>query len=321
VYSTMETYCGDDCMSRIVLTDLANGSEYLVDSRDANPPDPTIVSEQISYPAIYASAVYYSDGRLVDTGTERILQCEIFRLSLTTGETDVVHAFETPCEHNCWCPDELDAYDNYLVWQDNRDGMGGMQKVRLLDLTSGIETTISEWLILHPSIWGNTVIYDSYPTSLDTINRYDIDTGTTTIYTDGEHDRWNGDIWQNLITWSDARAGGTQADQAYADIYMMDFVTGVETPICTHPASQFENRVFGDLVVWDDLRNDPENPNFYPAADNVDIYGYRISTGEEMQLTDLPGKEWVMELHDNHVFFLMDDGTGVENIFMRDVPF
>jgi hypothetical protein len=37
-----------------------------------------------------------------------------------------------------------------------------------------------------------------------------------------------------------------------------------------------------------------------------------------MQLTDLPGKEWVMELSDGHVFFLMDDGTGVDNIFMRD---
>jgi hypothetical protein len=255
----------------------------------------------------------------VDTGTERILQCEIFRFSLATGETDVVHAFDT-CDYDCWCPNELDAYDNYLVWWDKRDAMAGMHKVRLLDLSSGIETTISDWLVLHPAIWGNTVIYDSYPTNPQTINRYDIDTGTTTIYTDGEHDRWNGDIWQNLVTWSDARAGGNQADQAYADIYMMDLMTGVETPVCTHPASQFGSYIFGDLIVWSDLRDDPEYPNSYPAATNRNIYGYRISTGEEMQLTDLPGKEWVMELHDNHVFFLMDDGTGVENIFMRDVP-
>ncbi len=164
------------------------------------------------------------------------------------------------------------------------------------------------------------MVYDWFPTSLDIVNIYDTIDETTTWLTDGVNDRWYIRLWESLVTWSDARAGGTQADQAFADIYMMDLADGVEIPVCTDPASQFGSFVFGDLVVWRDLRNDPSYPNNYAAATNVDIYGYRISSGEEFQITDLPTREWAIRLFDNHVFFLMEDDSGVESIFMKEIP-
>ncbi len=318
VYSTQGSYCGTECWDRVIVVDLASQIEYLIDDRLKEPGTPGVLHELIREPTIYNEDIYYSHSRWVATTDSEELQCEVIHFSLLTGLSEVINSYTT-CGIHCWCPAQMDVFGKYLVWQDNRLGYAGGQEVRLFDLETGTESTISHEAVGNPYVWNTTVAYDWFPTSLDIVNVYDSVVGTTMWLTDGVHDRWYISLWESLITWSDARAGGTQANQAFADIYMMDIDDGVEIPVSTDTASQFGSFVFGDLVVWTDLRNDPLYPNNYVAATNHDLYGYRISTGEEFQITDLPGKEWAMHLFDNHVFFLMEDDAGVESIFMKEV--
>lgn len=294
---------------RVVLVDLADRVEYLVaeglggSTRDG-----------VAFPAIFEDSLYYGHSwDETDVG-----HCEIVKFSISTGTREVVHSWERePYPSGSWCSADLQAHGNYLVWNDNRSGISASQQIRLLDMTTGVETTISGYVVTDSRIWGNRAFYRE---NGRWIVVHDIPSGTQDYLLDEFHDNWYPSVWEDLITWSDARSGGSYADMSYADIYLMDLVTGVETPVCTHSASQFGSHIYGDLIVWTDLRDDPVSPNLYVGAEDWNIYGYWISRDEEFQITGLPIREWAMELHDKYVFFLMYDTVDVESIFMVYVP-
>jgi hypothetical protein len=311
--------------TRVILVDLAGGEEFIIEERALESTLEGVRFDILRYPTIFNSDIYYSRSCSFDTPGEERAECEIVRFSLVTGTRDVVHSFEVcdPGAENCWCPLELDSYGDHLIWQDNRVGMAGSQQVRMLDLSSGVETAITD--LPRPvggiSIWENLVSFEDqyyvpYPMYL-----YNIETGETRTFSDGEHDSWHLKVWENLMTWTDTRAGGTHATRTGANIYMMDLTTDVETSICTNPVAQFDSFIYGDIIAWTDTRDDPDHPDEWLIADNWNVYAYRISTGEEMRLTDLPGREEAVEMLDGRVFFWMtDDAHITDRIFMVDVP-
>lgn len=321
VYATIDTGAGNN--TRVILVDLAEETEYIIEERTLEPAEVGVSSDILRFPAIHGSNVYYSRSRSFDTPGDEHAECEIIRFSLVSGVRDVVHSFDV-CDiaDSCWCPLELKAFGDHLVWNDNRVGMAGGQQIRVLNLVTGVETIVTEPRPVGGiSIWSVMVAYDDqyyvpYPTYL-----YDIETEVTRTLPDGEYDRWDLRIWENLVTWSDTRAGGTHATRTGADIYMMDISTDVETAVCTDPAAQFGSFIFGDIIAWTDTRDDPEHAGDWLLADDWNVYAYRISTGEEMRLTDLPGREEAVEIIDGRVFFWMTDDAGIrDRLFMVDVP-
>ncbi|GAF88881.1 unnamed protein product, partial [marine sediment metagenome] len=82
--------------------------------------------------------------------------------------------------------------------------------------------------------------------------------------------------------WIDCRNGNW-------DIYGYNLATEEEFAICTDPANQTSPAVSGDIVVWRDERNDYTEGGF--AYNNIDIYGYNLSTQTEFPVCTAPGNQ------------------------------
>ncbi len=65
------------------------------------------------------------------------------------------------------------------------------------------------------------------------------------------------------------------------DIFLCDMDTGKVKQITTDENTQISPRIYGNMIVWLDNRNDAEKPwpHYY------DVYAYGISTGKERRLT------------------------------------
>jgi beta propeller repeat protein len=117
--------------------------------------------------------------------------------------------------------------------------------------------------------------YDSVSQTIETIVEVDCHIHSL-IEADGEK-----------LVWADGRNGNL-------DIFMYDLDTGIETTICDDPNEQRWPCIAGDLVVWEDHRNDYNNddPGATPPIydhDYGDIYGYIISTGTEIGIDTTTG--------------------------------
>jgi hypothetical protein len=311
VYSTSQSRAGGDT-SRIILVDLATTDEYEVESVVKGPSNYVVM-----FPTIHREYVYFSHS--YDTGSDSGL-CEIVRFSLTDGSRTVVHSYASgDYLSGGWCSFMLDASADYLAWDDNRSALPASQQARIFNLATGIETTISGDTASSTQVWDDIVVFDEPSSTAMVAKVYNTSTGSTTPVVEGSYDTWYPSIWSNLVTWSDARAGGNYANMTNADIYIKDLSTGDETPICTHAASQFGSEIHENLVVWTDLRDDAVHQNDYSAALNWNIYGRWISSGVEFRITSLPTRERSLLAFNNHVFFWMEDSSGMDSIFMTDV--
>ena len=129
-------------------------------------------------------------------------------------------------------------------------------------------------------------------------------------------DSYSPDIHGDIVVWGDTRAGGRIEDPTHGNIYMVDLSTGIESPVCEHPASQPGGpTVWGTKVAWEDLRNDPVAPNSPTMATEVDIYVMDLETGIEQQVSAMPGWEYFPKLHNDRVYYLAPDESGIVNVF------
>ncbi len=76
-------------------------------------------------------------------------------------------------------------------------------------------------------------------------------------------------VSRGRVVWSDVRSGNY-------DVYVYDVARGVERRVTTDPAGQFNARISGDLVVWEDSRN--STSHYFPMND---VYGFDLKTGAE----------------------------------------
>lgn len=72
--------------------------------------------------------------------------------------------------------------------------------------------------------------------------------------------------------------------------------------------------MWGDIVAWNDCRNDPEN-----SAEcwnrEWDVYMKDLSTGEERRLIDLPWWETLRTIYENRIYFLKWDLERITSVF------
>jgi beta propeller repeat protein len=78
------------------------------------------------------------------------------------------------------------------------------------------------------------------------------------------------------VVWADTRSGNY-------DVYLYDVATGATRQITTDPAGQFNARISGGLIVWEDTRN--TTSHYLPEND---IYAYDLATGTEFPVATGP---------------------------------
>jgi beta propeller repeat protein len=79
-------------------------------------------------------------------------------------------------------------------------------------------------------------------------------------------------VSRGRIVWDDGRSGNE-------DVYLFDVRTGTERQITTDPAGQFNARISGNLIVWEDTRN--STSHYFPEND---IYGFDLTSSTEFAI-------------------------------------
>lgn len=94
----------------------------------------------------------------------------------------------------------------------------------------------------------------------------------------------------NVIVWEDRREGVPR-------IYMRDLTTGEVRAVSTRTTTQRHPSINGDLILWED----------FPTNSDSDIYGYRISTGEEFPVHVGPGLQKHPRSEGNQIVYRDDN--------------
>jgi hypothetical protein len=251
-----------------------------------------------------------------------VVEVEMNAIDLNNGVTNILSLGEHVL--GTTTPSQLCLYNGWFAWMETRDVEPYPLGLNVMDLATGTERMVDTgdgYDASEPDLEGDRVVFRQWD---HRIRIYDISEGTFTDVSGGETFDWyryQPGIWGNLVAWHDLREGGDYVTQELADIYMKDIVTGEETVVCNHPAAQVAALDMGyGLIAWPDLRNDPVSPNNPYAAENFDIYAYRIETGEEFQVTDLPGRELCPKIFENRIYFVMEDDAGVLSVFEKIIP-
>jgi beta propeller repeat protein len=149
-----------------------------------------------------------------------------------------------------------------------------------------------------------------------------ISTGETWNLTDHPDGQFSPRIDGTRVVWTDLRHGGGNWDSQitwdHADIFMYDFATDELTSITNQDWLQLYPDIEGDRIVWQDSRACEEPNNPFDWSD-IDIWMYDLSTGQQHQITNLPGPEGDPQISGDRVFFMAYSPDGYPAIFVQDL--
>jgi hypothetical protein len=297
---------------QIRLVDLQEGVEYVVERGSASAS--TGLGTSLKDPSLYESNLMYV--RVIGNGPAPTLASyEVVLVSLTGEASRVVHSGTVMANYG-WGPRDIHMYGDYAVWDENRIGAPAGQELYLFHIPSGNLEKISLGIccVGYQAIWGTKVVYSNV--GMD-ILMYDIETGETTYLTYDMYDQWDCEIWDNIVAWVDTRNGGHEGTRTNADIYMYDIITGETRQVTTNPFTQMgEIDVYEDMIVWTDLRDDPDYPSDWMEADNYSIYGYIIPSSAEYSMTRYPGFEYTARVFGDRFFYGARDSSNIYSMFM-----
>ena len=170
---------------------------------------------------------------------------------------------------------------------------------------------------------GDKVVWSQRKTGWggDRIVLYDLTTGTQKRIDPREGlvgDQWMPRVQGDKIVWVDHRNDltGSRFDQRNSDIYLHDLGTGITQPVTTHPALQEWPDVYGDWVVWHDLRANPGGI----SGKNIDVYAKNMKTGQEVAIANGAESESYPRIDNGRIFFTGWDGVSPHrNLYMVDL--
>lgn len=217
---------------------------------------------------------------------------------------------------------DLDSTANTLVFNMSNEcrGCKDLYSISLLD---GLLTkrTVPGLGVVETRADGQLAIWTEVSQPQADVMSFDLITEEITNISNHSADQFRARKRGERIVWVDHRndAGG-YLNQRNSDIYYHDLTLGETYEVSIDLALQDEPDIDGDIVVWEDWRN---NPNPVPVLStefhNSDIYMKDLSTGVETQLTDFASMEAFPRVHGNRVFFRMDDGNGEASVFMIEL--
>ncbi|MCP3682416.1 MAG: S8 family serine peptidase [bacterium] len=163
---------------------------------------------------------------------------------------------------------------NYIVWEDHRDYETSRSDIYVYDISTGSEIRIPAEPPLNCS-----------PKVEPHLSCSDV----PLIGTKGQIDP---DVDNGRVVYAD-RAHYFAGDAGYSDcndIYMYDIATGEFTHVSSHPKSQREPSIHGDIVTWHD----------YIYGEFTQVYYKNLVTGEEVFV----GNGSYPDVHGNYIVYL-----------------
>ncbi len=183
---------------------------------------------------------------------------------------------------------------SYLLAETDGSMSSAYKQAFLLDKTTQEATPISEEhrRLYYIRMEGDYVIWeDNQGNNLD-IYAHKISTGVTSNLSEHESAQYHSRIDDGRVVWSDLRNGdGTYSNFRYADVYLYDIESEELTRITDEAAIQHYPDISGNRIVWQDSRACGD-PNYMYDFAGVNIWMYDLSTGQEHQVTSMPGPEF-----------------------------
>ena len=197
-------------------------------------------------PAVFGTRIVWADGKhlhVSDTGADipgTDHQMEIYMYDTSTST-------RTRITYNNSAQEQPAIWDNYVVWQDYRNGNWDIYKY---DIRSGEEERITSNIAQQekPSVSWNKIVYsDNRNGNWDIYMSW---LGVGGIGVAGERQitinvnmQWRPKIYDNLIVWQDNRNGNW-------DIYMYDIDTSTEHRITTESIDQVLPTLYEEKIAW-----------------------------------------------------------------------
>jgi beta propeller repeat protein len=191
-----------------------------------------------------------------------LLLCSVLIIfSAGCAAAQVTEGVEVQITTNASQQNDPAIYNDTIVWTDGRnvnmtedvgnislqDLFGANISIFMYNLSSGEEMQISEngSAQMAPAVYGDIVVWEDYSNVSLPANETDADNIT-------------------LEEWI----------QLDVNIHMYNASSGENRSIVDNLSWQGDPAIYGELVVWHDLRNG-----------NFDIYAYNLSSGEEIRIT------------------------------------
>jgi len=303
---------------RVWLVDLTTLDHYVLhetNSKEALKPGvgyPTIDDKKINY-LFVSNEIEGINNRVI----YRVISYDISknnRSQIWCGIYETKYPCQTPAGLM-----QIEFYGHYLAYWDGRICASWGGQVFLYDIETGEERLLSPngWGASNISMDGNWVVWEQgAPGYGKQIWVHDIARNESRPITGGRLDKWSPYVHGNRIVWAECFADGcTKYDGLSADIMMMDIDTEMVTHI-TNDIHLQSHPVIGDnIIAWTDCRNDPENTAECWNSE-FDIYIKDLNTGEERQLTNLPGgNEVPVAIWGNKVYFIKPDLERILSVF------
>jgi hypothetical protein len=239
----------------------------------------------------------------------------LWRYDLATQCRRRLQEFANPELTYVGTPLDVDMDGTWIVWNDSRWGTRTVD-IFSYDLSSDTEVrlTFDECCVGGTRLSGTGVVYQGWADGPRGIHLVDVFGGDATR------------IWEDQREQSQPANDGSRVVFMYqvewrpvpnTDIHGVDVATGEDFVVTEEASLQHYPDIDGDLVVWEDERNS-SRPHEY-GRDNTDIYGKNLTTGEEFQVTSLPGLEVRPRIVDRTVYY-QAAATDSGEIFAVDLP-
>ncbi|MGA2933733.1 MAG: hypothetical protein ABSD81_01090 [Methanomicrobiales archaeon] len=191
-------------------------------------------------------------------------------------------------------------YGDLLAWQDEPPGHSSVNVVLYdLETQARLKVPARTWAY-SPDLSGGKVIWVDDPTA-PAVYLYDIPGKTVRRVTNKTGIKSSPSLDGDRITWADTR-------NDYAEIYVLDLDTGVETNVTSDDTNHFTPAISGDRVVWVDFRNG-----------NRDIYLYDLAAQQESAVTTSLGQQVDPQIAGCTVAWA-DDRNGSYDVYYEKIP-
>ena len=261
---------------------VAEYGDYDIYIADINNPSEPLVfvigdSNDQTSPAVYENMVVWQDYVVWENSAD----WDIRVADINNLAEPQIFAVSDIVDNNEYNPA---IHGNTVVWQDGDAGDFNIYGADITDLANPAEFQIAEFEHdqQSPAVYRTTVVWqdnffgdwDIYAADIWQRNK-PAEAPVSYI----ENDQQSPAVWGNIVVWQDNFFGDW--DIYAADISDFDRLSRaepndpVEFAITTNESSQTNPDIDGNIIVWQDNRNN-----------NWDVFGYNLTTQKEFQITD-----------------------------------
>jgi hypothetical protein len=241
----------------------------------------------------------------------------LWRLDLETRCRKLLRELEAQDDRYVDVPRGVDLDAGLVVWADERWGRG-RQDVFSYDLDTGIErqVTFDRCCTAAGQVSGTQLVYVGWADGPYGIFLFDFEQGSSNRLLPGDaHEQGQPAIDGSMVVFTYTESFAPWND----DIHAIDLATGEHFMVADEGSIQNWADLHGRIAVWEDYRNDPA-PNGEDPVQNIDIYARELPSGQEVQITSLPGLEGRPRVWRRTVFFQALIGEAAPQVFAIDLP-